>query len=149
MTGLRNWPQLYARFRRCARLNTLAWELRAGRGMARVFISHGSKDAEEAKRLRAWLRAPAWCIEMEKWPYDAKVWKDWLTFRRANADPPLPGTPEWGAVGRKIKTRYCRASSDIPKAGLSRSTATHGNTIQSITAVQQGRATLAQRPPVT
>jgi hypothetical protein len=22
-------------------------------------------------------------------------WKDWLRFKRANANPPLPGTAEW------------------------------------------------------
>jgi hypothetical protein len=38
---------------------------------------------------------PAWCIEMEKWPYDTQDWKDWLQFKRAHADPPLPDTPEW------------------------------------------------------
>ena len=38
---------------------------------------------------------PYWCIEMEKWPYQTQDWKDWLRFKRANADPPLPDTPEW------------------------------------------------------
>jgi hypothetical protein len=38
---------------------------------------------------------PAWCIEMEKWPYQTQDWKDWLRFKRANANPPLPDTPEW------------------------------------------------------
>jgi WD domain, G-beta repeat len=40
---------------------------------------------------------PAWCIEMEKWPYQAQDWKDWLTYTRANERPPLPDTPEWQA----------------------------------------------------
>jgi WD40 repeat protein len=43
------------------------------------------------------LEPPAWCIETEKWPYQAQDWKDWLQFKRANADPPLPGTAEWQA----------------------------------------------------
>jgi hypothetical protein len=38
---------------------------------------------------------PSWCVEMEKWPYQTQYWKDWLRFRRDNADPPLPGTAEW------------------------------------------------------
>jgi hypothetical protein len=38
---------------------------------------------------------PAWCIDMEKWPYDAPVWKDWLKYQRANMKPPTPDTPEW------------------------------------------------------
>jgi hypothetical protein len=38
---------------------------------------------------------PAWCIEMKKWPYQTQDWKGWLRFKRANANPPLPGTPEW------------------------------------------------------
>ena len=37
----------------------------------------------------------AWCIEMEKWPYHTQDWKDWLKFKRANANPPVPNTPEW------------------------------------------------------
>jgi hypothetical protein len=40
---------------------------------------------------------PSWCIEMERWPYQGKDWKDWLRFKRANADPPVPNTPEWKA----------------------------------------------------
>jgi hypothetical protein len=38
---------------------------------------------------------PAWCIDMEKWPYQSQDWKDWLRFKRANANPPLPITREW------------------------------------------------------
>jgi WD40 repeat protein len=38
---------------------------------------------------------PAWCIEMEKWPYYTQDWQDWLQFKRSNANPPLPDTPEW------------------------------------------------------
>jgi hypothetical protein len=38
---------------------------------------------------------PAWCVEMEKWPYHTQDWKDWLRFKQANANPPLPNTPEW------------------------------------------------------
>jgi WD40 repeat protein len=38
---------------------------------------------------------PAWCIEMEKWPYHTQAWKDWLKFSGAKQDPPLPDTPEW------------------------------------------------------
>jgi WD40 repeat protein len=37
----------------------------------------------------------AWCIEMEKWPYHTQDWKDWLKFKRANANPPFPDTPQW------------------------------------------------------
>jgi hypothetical protein len=49
------------------------------------------------ERERAFLspEPPAWCIEMEKWPYKAQVWKDWLSYKRANANPPLPDTPQW------------------------------------------------------
>jgi WD40 repeat protein len=49
------------------------------------------------QRTKAFLDPdpPAWCIEMEKWPYRSQDWKDWLRFKRANADPPLPNTAEW------------------------------------------------------
>ena len=44
------------------------------------------------QRASAFLNAepPAWCIEMGKWPYDTQDWKDWLSLKRANANPPLP-----------------------------------------------------------
>lgn len=38
---------------------------------------------------------PAWCIEMAKWPYGSQDWKDWLKYKRSDAAPPLPDTPEW------------------------------------------------------
>jgi WD40 repeat protein len=33
---------------------------------------------------------PAWCIEMEKWPYETAEWKQWLADTRAGKKPPLP-----------------------------------------------------------
>jgi WD40 repeat protein len=49
------------------------------------------------QRERAFLapEPPAWCIEMEKWPYHTQAWKDWLRYRRENSNPPLPDTPDW------------------------------------------------------
>jgi WD40 repeat protein len=49
------------------------------------------------ERQRFFLAAepPEWCIIKEKWPYQSQDWKDWLRFERANANPPLPDTPEW------------------------------------------------------
>jgi hypothetical protein len=49
--------------------------------------------------VRAFLDAepPTWCIEMGKWPYHTQDWKVWLTYKRANASPPLPDTVEWQA----------------------------------------------------
>ncbi len=41
------------------------------------------------------LEPPGWCIEMDKWPYQTQDWKEWLRFKRANANPPFPDTPEW------------------------------------------------------
>jgi hypothetical protein len=47
------------------------------------------------QRAQAFLdpEPPAWCVEMEKWPYESQDWKDWLRFRRES--PPLPNTPAW------------------------------------------------------
>jgi WD40 repeat protein len=44
------------------------------------------------QRLAAFLDAepPAWCIDMEKWPYATQDWKDWLKYKRAGANRPLP-----------------------------------------------------------
>jgi len=36
---------------------------------------------------------PAWCIEMEKWPYNTAAWKQWLSDVRAGKNPPLPAAP--------------------------------------------------------
>ena len=33
---------------------------------------------------------PAWCIEMEKWPYNTPDWKQWLADKRAGKNPQLP-----------------------------------------------------------
>jgi WD40 repeat protein/tetratricopeptide (TPR) repeat protein len=38
---------------------------------------------------------PAWCIDMEKWPYQTQDWKEWLKFTRAGARPPLPDAADW------------------------------------------------------
>jgi hypothetical protein len=38
---------------------------------------------------------PAWYIEMEKYPYDTQVWRDWLILVQAKAGPPLPESDEW------------------------------------------------------
>lgn len=40
---------------------------------------------------------PAWCIELNKWPYASAAWKDWLRYRRENLSPPMPDSPQWPA----------------------------------------------------
>jgi len=47
------------------------------------------------KRFFLSTQPPAWCIELGKWPYHTKAWKQWLVFSRAKLDPPLPATAEW------------------------------------------------------
>jgi hypothetical protein len=51
--------------------------------------------ADQRERFFLVPEPPAWCVEMKKWPYVTQDWKDWLRYKRANANPPLPGTPEW------------------------------------------------------
>jgi WD domain, G-beta repeat len=36
---------------------------------------------------------PAWCIEMEKWPYDTPEWRQWLADVHAGKNPSLPTDP--------------------------------------------------------
>ena len=36
---------------------------------------------------------PAWCIEMQKWPYQTAEWKQWLADKRAGKNPPMPTGP--------------------------------------------------------
>jgi hypothetical protein len=50
---------------------------------------------EQREALFLKKEPPDWCIEMQKWPYQTQDWKDWLKFKRANANPPLPDTAEW------------------------------------------------------
>lgn len=50
-----------------------------------------------ADRVKFFLppEPPLWCIEMKKWPYDTPSWSEWLAYKRANGDPPLPVSSEW------------------------------------------------------
>jgi hypothetical protein len=33
---------------------------------------------------------PAWCVEMEKWPYQAPAWKQWLADRKVGKQVKMP-----------------------------------------------------------
>jgi WD40 repeat protein len=48
-----------------------------------------------AQRSAFFLRPepPAWCIEMEKWPYDTPEWKQWLHETQAGKNPQMPAAP--------------------------------------------------------
>lgn len=50
---------------------------------------------EERKKDFLASEPPDWCIEMEKWPYRSQDWKDWLKYKRQNANPPLPSSEDW------------------------------------------------------
>ena len=45
---------------------------------------------DQRKALSLPPQPPAWCIEMEKWPYNTPEWKQWLADIRAGKKPPLP-----------------------------------------------------------
>jgi hypothetical protein len=62
-----------------------------------VLPAHGRTTLRGPYReaFASFAQPPVWCIEMEKWPYHTQDWKDWLKFKRANANPPLPDTAEW------------------------------------------------------
>jgi len=45
---------------------------------------------QQRRRLHMPEEPPAWCIEMKKWPYDTKAWRDWLTEKQMGNDPALP-----------------------------------------------------------
>jgi len=36
------------------------------------------------------IEPPAWCIEMDKWPYHSAEWKQWLEDTRAGKKTPIP-----------------------------------------------------------
>ena len=61
-------------------------------------LTHGQRDQAFLE-----LAPPSWCVEMEKWPYNTPVWKDWLRQRKQNLNPPLPDTPVF--VGSPINIR--------------------------------------------
>jgi WD40 repeat protein len=44
-----------------------------------------------------------WCVEMEKWPYNTKPWKDWLEQKAKGLNPDLPPAPEWRGPPIAIK----------------------------------------------
>ena len=48
---------------------------------------------EERKTFFLPPEPPAWCIEMEKWPYATPTWKQWLADKRAGKNPPMPAAP--------------------------------------------------------
>src|SRR5262249_49673562 len=56
-----------------------------------------SRCLTRAERTRVFLEPEplTWCIEAENWPYGSADWKEWLRYKRANANPPLPDTAEW------------------------------------------------------
>ena len=79
----------------------------SGDGTARIwdifpdtqaFVAHAKADAPRcltpAHRKASFLppEPPAWCIEMEKWPYTTAAWKQWLADKRAGKNPLLPTT---------------------------------------------------------
>jgi hypothetical protein len=74
------------------------WEVFA---ITQELVTHAKTSAPRClmreQRVEAFLdpEPPAWCIKMEKWPYETQEWKDWLNYKRASLAPPLPDTPEW------------------------------------------------------
>jgi WD40 repeat protein len=60
------------------------------------FVTHAKAIAprclSRAQRKESFLppEPPAWCIEMEKWPYHTAPWKQWLSDTRAGKQPTLP-----------------------------------------------------------
>jgi WD40 repeat protein len=44
----------------------------------------------QRKQLQLSAQPPSWCIELEKWPYHAQAWKNWLASKRAGKNPKLP-----------------------------------------------------------
>jgi Novel STAND NTPase 1/WD domain, G-beta repeat/TIR domain len=61
-----------------------------------AYVTHAKAIAlrclSPAQRKQFFLPSepPAWCIEMQKWPYHTGEWKQWLADTRAGKKPPLP-----------------------------------------------------------
>jgi WD40 repeat protein len=45
---------------------------------------------EERQKLYLDPAPPAWCLEMQKWPYNTPAWKQWLADKTAGKDSPMP-----------------------------------------------------------
>jgi WD40 repeat protein len=64
-----------------------------------ALVSHAKAEIPRcltATQRRAFFlptQPPAWCIEMEKWPYDTSEWKQWLADKRVGKNPALPAAP--------------------------------------------------------
>jgi WD40 repeat protein len=72
------------------------WEIFA-QNSARVDLIMPAKDAiprclttDQRQQFFLPREPPSWCIELEKWPYHTKEWKQWLSDTRAGKNPPLP-----------------------------------------------------------
>jgi hypothetical protein len=92
---------------------TQTWRLFA---TTQALVDEAKKQAPRClsrkERSSAFLdpEPPVWCIEMEKWPYRAQDWKDWLQFKRAYANPPLPDTDAWRLWLRRTERRAASPS---------------------------------------
>jgi WD40 repeat protein len=74
----------------------------------------------------------AWCIDLEKWPYQSESWKEWLKYRRAGDNPPLPNTSDWGTwVNPKYAVTYFRrGNSRLETGDLDRAIADYSEAIR-------------------
>ncbi len=61
----------------------------AGRTAAPRCLTRAERDADFLD-----AEPPAWCIEMNKWPYQGPDWQAWLAARRNHAAAPMPQTAE-------------------------------------------------------
>jgi len=83
-----------------ARIVTASWDKTARLWQifpnTQEFVSEAKEAAPRcltvAQRRSFFLdpEPPAWCIEMEKWPYHTPAWKQWLADRRAGKQVELP-----------------------------------------------------------
>src|SRR5262249_1052725 len=61
---------------------------------AKAAVSRGLPP-EKRKRYFLSPELPSGYVDMKKWPYDTQTWKEWLKYKRAGVNPPLPGSVEW------------------------------------------------------
>jgi WD40 repeat protein len=68
------------------------WDTKFGQALVDSAKDRVPRCLTQTERKEFYLppAPPSWCIEMNKWPYNTQVWKDWLAAKRAPKNQEMP-----------------------------------------------------------